>query len=626
MEVKVPLSSSCKLFHLIFFLLSVASLFGASLGDLNSDGHLSRQDLQYLSEKLRSNENTNITIVDLDLNHNFELNDVQLLEHLLELQTRSPHSPLLSFFHCLLGQKAMDKNEMKNIIGAVPTISTQLRSSSLAVLLEYLSNDGGKRIPKPSEPGDKITFSPREVVFLLAGSLLNQEVTALAAGRKNEFGSLAFNDTQRKLSQTLDTLENLLNDSNLQNIQSQKWLQTLFQVTRKTLVAAAKKSTGNDKTPVASITINEPTKIVDSSSVIVQQVKEKNTKEKIKLWKWFLGLFLIGFAALFIAFLRRSKKRSLHRETPTVKAAKPKRPKSQVTATQPVAVSGLSHMLANKLPKRYRIAGELGKGGQAVVFLADDVTLNRRVAIKVIDETAFSGRAVSRFLREAETLASMSHQGIPKIYDLQQKPPFIVMEYIAGQNLWSILRNGRPDFLQGLQWTFELFSLLAHCHERNIFHRDIKPGNIVISEKGLHLIDFGLVKREDDTQITSQGKMLGTMSYFAPEQFRAAASNHRTELYSAGLVAYELLTGSYPFASQHPFPPQALQEPRTPRSLAADIHPVFDKFLLSLLEKSPKNRPETVADAYFQLEKITRKYLRHLPPILSSNNSIGNES
>ena len=615
------------LFLPIVFFLVTTSLWGATLGDLDLDGTLSQEEAQSLGEKLRANDTTSLAHVDLNLNHRFDENDLQLIEHVIEIQNRSPHSPLLPFFHCLLGKKAMGQNDMKNVIAAVPTVASTKRSASLSILHGYLVSGGGKRTPKASEPGEKINFNPREVAFMLASALLSQEVSALSAGHKHEFGSLAFNDEVRNSSKILAKLESLLSDSEIPNIQSRKWLSALLARTKQSLANAAKKTAKNNVIPLdKGIVVNVPTNVEDSSSVIVQQVNGKVKTKSKGLWKWFLGTFIIGLAAAFFFLSRKgetpvvTKSLPVDRNAPTVLDGKRKQ-KNQITATQAVAVSGLSHRLAKKLPERYRVVGELGKGGQAVVFLADDVSLNRRVAIKVIDEKAFSGLAVSRFLREAETLASMNHQGIPKIYDLQEKPPFIVMEYIAGQNLWSILRNGRPDFLQGLQWTFELFQLLSHCHEQNIYHRDIKPGNIVISEKGLYLIDFGLVKREDDTQITSEGKMLGTMSYFAPEQFRAAASTHRTELYSAGLVAYELLTGLYPFASSHPFPPQVMQEPRRPRSLAADLHPAFDEFLLSLIEKSPKDRPETVAQAYAQLESLSRKHLRRLPPILSHSSN-----
>ena len=616
-----------RLLHLMVFFLVTTSLWGTTLGDLDLDGSLSSEDARSLAEKLRTNDTTNIAKVDVNLNHRLDLSDLQLLQHTLQLQKRYPQGPLLSFFHCLLGKKAIVQNDIKSVIAAVPTIPSKQRSASLAILLSYLLNGGGKRVPKASEPGDEISFNPREIVFMVASALLSQEVSALSAGHKHELGSLAFNDEVRSLTSKIANLETLLGESGIQNIKSRKWLKKLLATTKQSLANAARKTANDNKTPQdKAIVVNVPTNVEDSSSVIVQQVNRKVKAKSKGLWKWFLGAFIIGLAAAFFFLSRKgetpveSTPLPIDRSAPTVLDGKRKR-KSQISETQAIAVSGLSHRLAKKLPERYRVVGELGKGGQAVVFLADDVTLNRRVAIKVIDEKAFSGLAVSRFLREAETLASMSHQGIPKIYDLQEKPPFIVMEYIAGQNLWSILKNGRPDFLQGLQWTFELFLLLSHCHERSIFHRDIKPGNIVVSEKGLYLIDFGLVKREDDTQITSEGKMLGTMSYFAPEQFRAAASTDRTELYSAGLVAYELLTGLYPFASSHPFPPQVLQEPRKPRSLAADLHPAFDEFLLSLIEKSPKDRPETVAQAYAQLESISRKHLRRLPPILSHSSN-----
>ena len=632
-EVKTNTFTRKTLLYIIVLLcLAPFSWAAVPLGDIDKDGQLTEQDRDSLSELLR-HEDYDITVVDLDLNNEFDENDLRLIEHFLLLQRTSPHSPLLSFFRRLLGQETMKKNDMKEFIEELTLVPSKERSISLKILKDYLSFGGGKRNPRTHQAGGAISFNPKEAVFLVTAALLNQEVCALVAGRTKERGSLAFNDTVRQLSKSLDELKVLATEGDLDNLQSQKWLDAVLAETRERLKNAAMATDLDEKPAFApSKVIKVPPKILDGPGVIVQQVDKKVASQDTSKWKWIFGTICLGIGAFFIFYSKQSEPKivpaslPIDREATTVLSPNRMKTKSQVAETKPVAISGLSHRMAKKLPERYCVVGELGKGGQAVVFLADDVTLNRRVAIKVIDESAFSGLAVKRFLREAETLASMSHQGIPKIYDLQEKPPFIVMEYIAGQNLWSIIRKGCPDFLQGLQWTFELFSLLAHCHEQSIFHRDIKPGNIIISEKGLHLIDFGLVKREDDTQITSDGKMLGTWSYFAPEQFRAGTSTPRTELYSAGLVAYELMTGLYPFASSHPFPPQVMQEPRSPRSLAADLHPAFEEFLMSLLKKSPSERPQSVAEAYSQLEVLTRKHLRCLPPILSSNQSMRIES
>jgi serine/threonine protein kinase len=200
----------------------------------------------------------------------------------------------------------------------------------------------------------------------------------------------------------------------------------------------------------------------------------------------------------------------------------------------------------------YDIYSPLGRGGMASVFLALELSLNRPVAIKVISPSALSSTTViERFWLEARTAASLSHPNVIPIYTVKSNSGlhYFVMKHIQGGSLDIVLKNEGP-FSFGLVRTIltQVSSALAYAHRRGIVHRDIKPGNIMLDDDGYAVVmDFGIAKVRDVAALTASGAMVGTPFYMSPEQFGGGAIDGRSDQYSLGVVAFELLTGKRPF-------------------------------------------------------------------------------
>jgi hypothetical protein len=202
---------------------------------------------------------------------------------------------------------------------------------------------------------------------------------------------------------------------------------------------------------------------------------------------------------------------------------------------------------------QYQILQELGRGGMAVVYRAYQPSLERRVAIKVLPpELTFDRAFVERFQREARAAAHLNHPNIVTIHDVGQAEGahFIVMELIEGPSLTDLLRQrGALSPEQAGQIVSQIASALDYAHQRGFVHRDIKPGNILLaSDRAAKLTDFGIVKPSEGTRLTQTGALLGTPAYMSPEQARGSAIGHATDIYSLGIVTYEMLSGRVPFS------------------------------------------------------------------------------
>lgn len=210
------------------------------------------------------------------------------------------------------------------------------------------------------------------------------------------------------------------------------------------------------------------------------------------------------------------------------------------------------------LGNRYEIIKKIGDGGMAFVYKAKDILLNRIVAVKVlrpefVDDDEFLGK----FKREAEAVASLSHPNIVNVYDVGEdgKVHYIVMEYIDGQNLKEIIKNeGILDEYTALDITKQIAMALSAAHKKGIIHRDIKPHNILISNEGrvVKVADFGIAKAVSNSTMTNIGSIIGSVHYFSPEQAKGKFVSNNADLYSLGIVLYEMIIGKVPFRGDSP--------------------------------------------------------------------------
>jgi len=203
------------------------------------------------------------------------------------------------------------------------------------------------------------------------------------------------------------------------------------------------------------------------------------------------------------------------------------------------------------LAGKYRIIEPIGRGGMGVVYKAEDIKLKRTVAVKFLPPDITSdGEARERFIREAQAAAALSHPHICTVHEIneEEKEPFIVMEYVDGQSLKEKIQKGSLDQAEALDIAIQVAEGLEEAHGKGIIHRDIKPGNIMVTAKGqAKVMDFGLAKVLGESLITKEAKTMGTVAYMSPEQVQGQAVDLRTDIWSLGVVLYEMLAGKLPF-------------------------------------------------------------------------------
>jgi beta-lactam-binding protein with PASTA domain/tRNA A-37 threonylcarbamoyl transferase component Bud32 len=259
---------------------------------------------------------------------------------------------------------------------------------------------------------------------------------------------------------------------------------------------------------------------------------------------------------------------------------------------------------------RYRILRKLGAGGMANVYLAEDEELGRRVAIKILnDRYANDELFIERFRREAKSAAGLSHPNIVSIYDRGQAEGtyYIAMEVIEGRSLKElILTRGPLPIAQAIAFTLEILDALRFAHRHGIIHRDVKPHNILIGGERLKVTDFGIA-RAGASQMTEAGSIMGTAQYLSPEQARGAPVTASSDLYSVGIVLYEMLTGKVPFSgdSAIEIAMKHLNElPRPPSKIRPEIPPELDHVVLRALAKAPEDRYQTAEEFADDLHRV----------------------
>ncbi|MGA8942050.1 MAG: Stk1 family PASTA domain-containing Ser/Thr kinase [Thermoactinomyces sp.] len=279
-------------------------------------------------------------------------------------------------------------------------------------------------------------------------------------------------------------------------------------------------------------------------------------------------------------------------------------------------------MEGKKLGGRYEIVSRVGGGGMAVVYKAKDLLLNRFVAIKVLSESLSNdSEFIRRFSREAQAAASLSHPNIVNVYDVgrDQYTHYIVMELVEGPTLKQYIQErGSLPVQEAAAIAIQICDGLAHAHENQIVHRDIKPHNILLGANGrAKVTDFGIARAASSSTITQQGSVMGSVHYFSPEQARGGVIGEKSDLYSLGIVMYEMLTGRLPFDgdSAISIALKHLQEtPEDPRHFNSNIPDALAELVMRALNKDPNQR---FASAREMMKEI--QYAVQLPHHMEPN-------
>ncbi|HKI65439.1 MAG TPA: serine/threonine-protein kinase [Burkholderiales bacterium] len=254
---------------------------------------------------------------------------------------------------------------------------------------------------------------------------------------------------------------------------------------------------------------------------------------------------------------------------------------------------------------RYRVFGELGRGAMGVVYRAEDPLLNRAVAIKTIlmpSDPVVRAEYEARFQQEAKAAGGLNHPNLITIYDIGREGDiaYMAMELLEGVELRDMMRSGRLELPFVLEVLAQVAGGLAYAHERGVVHRDVKPGNIMIlGGRHAKVMDFGVARMRASEIETQVGAVLGSPKYMSPEQVAAGRVDGRSDVFSLGVLLYELATGSPPFAA--PDVRQYMLQiagatPAPPSDLNPALPPMFDLIVARALEKDPEQRYQSAAD------------------------------
>ena len=260
---------------------------------------------------------------------------------------------------------------------------------------------------------------------------------------------------------------------------------------------------------------------------------------------------------------------------------------------------------------KYKILGEIGRGGMGVVLKAEDTKLKRTVALKFLpSELSRYPEAEERFIREAQAAAALDHPNICTIYEAEEfeGQAYIAMAYVEGQSLRERIVKSPLGTEEAIEIAAQVAEGLEEAHKKGIIHRDIKSANIMVTEKGqAKIMDFGLAKVIGEALITKEAKTMGTVAYMSPEQAKGETADHRSDIWSLGVVMYEMLSGQLPFGGDREASilySVVHQEPKPLKEIRRDLAPEVQKVIDRALKKSPESRYQTAAE----FSEALRKY------------------
>lgn len=264
---------------------------------------------------------------------------------------------------------------------------------------------------------------------------------------------------------------------------------------------------------------------------------------------------------------------------------------------------------------RYRLETRIAVGGMGEVWQAQDERILRKVAIKILKEEYLGDPGfIARFRSEAKSAALVEHEGIANVYDYGEDTgsAYLVMELVPGEALSRILeREKKLDQEKVLDIIAQTSRALAAAHARGLVHRDIKPGNLLITPDGqVKITDFGIARVGDQVPLTKTGQVMGTVQYLAPEQATGKTSTYATDLYSLGIVAYEALAGKRPFTGETQMAIAMAQINETPPALPESIDPRVQSLVMNCLAKKPNQRPESANSLAIRAEGLLREKRR----------------
>ena len=274
------------------------------------------------------------------------------------------------------------------------------------------------------------------------------------------------------------------------------------------------------------------------------------------------------------------------------------------------------NLIGKIIGNRYEILEEVGLGGMATVYKAKDHVLNRLVAVKVLkDEFTTDTEFIKRFNTEAQAAASLSHPNIVSIYDVGHEDEnnlyYIVMELVQGKTLKEIINSeGVLSWKWAVNIAMQIASALELAHKNGIVHRDIKPHNIIITEDGIAKVtDFGIAKAVSNSTITAFGTTIGSVHYFSPEQAKGGFTDAKSDLYSLGVVMYEMLTGKVPFDADTPVSvalKHMQEDPKEPIELNPEIPSAVNQIVIKAMQKEPSARYQNATEMLHDLSKALK--------------------